>query len=155
MRITMARKKSDTFKVRRDAKTGKFIPVKQAERRKSTSVVETIKKKNKWFVWINAGEIGPQKANSGWPFQWETTQLRQVTFHSEDLPDLLNCEPSPAADLLCFRVSNSYRIHGTHRFSWDFYSWGYRIAVISVIFLQITPRLPQSPKSIKFSYIYQ
>ena len=40
-------KKSTTFKVGRDARTGKFIPVKQAERRKSTTVVvETIKKKN-------------------------------------------------------------------------------------------------------------
>ena len=41
------KKKSSTFKVGRDAGTGKFIPVKQAERRKKTAVVETIKKKNK------------------------------------------------------------------------------------------------------------
>lgn len=34
-----------TFKVGRDAKTGKFIPVKEAERRKSTAIVETVKKK--------------------------------------------------------------------------------------------------------------
>jgi hypothetical protein len=33
------------FKVGRDAKTGKFIPVKEAQRRKSTTVVETIKRK--------------------------------------------------------------------------------------------------------------
>jgi hypothetical protein len=32
-----------TKKIGRDAKTGKFIPVKEAERRKSTAVVETIK----------------------------------------------------------------------------------------------------------------
>jgi hypothetical protein len=32
-------------KIGRDAKTGKFIPVKEAERRNSTSVVETLKKK--------------------------------------------------------------------------------------------------------------
>lgn len=37
--------KKNTFKVGRDAKTGKFIPVKEAERRPSTTVVETIKKK--------------------------------------------------------------------------------------------------------------
>ena len=37
-------KKSDTFKVGRDAGTGRFIPVKDAERRKKTAVVETIKK---------------------------------------------------------------------------------------------------------------
>ena len=36
-----------TFKVGRDAKSGKFISVKEAERRKSTSVVETIKIKPK------------------------------------------------------------------------------------------------------------
>ena len=34
-----------TFKVGRDAKTGEFIPVKVAERRKATAIVETIKKK--------------------------------------------------------------------------------------------------------------
>jgi len=37
--------KVKTFKVGRNARTGKFIPVKQAERQKSTAVVETIKKK--------------------------------------------------------------------------------------------------------------
>jgi hypothetical protein len=33
-----------TRKIGRDARTGKFIPVKVAERRKGTAVVETIKK---------------------------------------------------------------------------------------------------------------
>lgn len=37
-------KKPTTFKVGRDAKTGEFIPVKEAKRRPSTTVVETIKK---------------------------------------------------------------------------------------------------------------
>jgi hypothetical protein len=32
-----------TRKIGRDAKTGEFIPVKTAERRKDTAVVETIK----------------------------------------------------------------------------------------------------------------
>jgi hypothetical protein len=32
-------------KIGRDAKTGKFIPVKEAKRRPNTTVVETIKKK--------------------------------------------------------------------------------------------------------------
>lgn len=32
------------IKVGRDAKTGKFIPVKVARRRKATAVVETIKR---------------------------------------------------------------------------------------------------------------
>jgi hypothetical protein len=42
----MARKrKSNTFKVGRDAGTGRFITVKQAERRRKTAVVETIRKK--------------------------------------------------------------------------------------------------------------
>jgi len=36
-----------TFKVGRDAGTGKFIPVKQAQRRKKTAVVETIIKRTK------------------------------------------------------------------------------------------------------------
>lgn len=34
-------------KVGRDAKTGTFIPVKEAERRKATAVVETIKAQKK------------------------------------------------------------------------------------------------------------
>ena len=33
------------MKIGRDAKTGLFIPVKVAERRKATAVVETIKKR--------------------------------------------------------------------------------------------------------------
>ena len=41
----MAKKQSSTFKVGRDAESGKFIKVKEAERRKKTAVVETIKKK--------------------------------------------------------------------------------------------------------------
>jgi hypothetical protein len=41
----MAKKKINTFKVGRDAESGKFIPVKDAERRKKTAVVEKIKKK--------------------------------------------------------------------------------------------------------------
>ena len=36
-----------TFKVGRDAKTGRFITCKEAERRKSTAVVETIKRPKK------------------------------------------------------------------------------------------------------------
>ncbi|MGD8560944.1 MAG: hypothetical protein PVG03_00345 [Desulfarculaceae bacterium] len=39
----MSKKKS--FKVGRDARNGQFIPVKDAQRRKATAVVETIKKK--------------------------------------------------------------------------------------------------------------
>ncbi len=34
------------FKIGRDAKTGRFIPVKEANKRPSTTVVETIKKPN-------------------------------------------------------------------------------------------------------------
>ncbi len=34
-----------SFKIGRDARTGKFKSVKEAERKKSTSVVETIKRK--------------------------------------------------------------------------------------------------------------
>jgi hypothetical protein len=41
----MSKKTTSTFKVGRDAKTGQFIPVKEADRRKSTAVVETIRKK--------------------------------------------------------------------------------------------------------------
>jgi hypothetical protein len=40
----MARK-TKTVKVGRDAGTGRFIPVKEARRRKKTAVVETIKRK--------------------------------------------------------------------------------------------------------------
>lgn len=36
-------KKIKTRKIGRDAKTGKFIPVKTAEKRKATAIVETIK----------------------------------------------------------------------------------------------------------------
>lgn len=34
-----------TFKIGRDAKTGEFIPVKEAKQRPGSTVVETIKKK--------------------------------------------------------------------------------------------------------------
>jgi len=40
----MSKEKKSTIKVGRDAGSGKFIPVKEAERRKKTAVVETIKK---------------------------------------------------------------------------------------------------------------
>lgn len=36
--------KSATFKIGRDAHTGEFIPVKEAQRRPNTTVVETIKR---------------------------------------------------------------------------------------------------------------
>ena len=39
------RKKAETFQVGRDAKTGRFISVKEAKRRTKTAVVENIKKK--------------------------------------------------------------------------------------------------------------
>ncbi|MHC1701963.1 MAG: hypothetical protein AB9900_13490 [Humidesulfovibrio sp.] len=41
----MADKKSSGQKIGRDAGSGKFIPVKEAERRPKTTVIETIKKK--------------------------------------------------------------------------------------------------------------
>lgn len=40
----MAKSKSTTYKVGRDAENGRFIPVKQAERRKSTATVETMRR---------------------------------------------------------------------------------------------------------------
>jgi|LDZU01.1.fsa_nt_gi hypothetical protein len=42
----MAKNKGET-KIGRDAKTGKFIPVEEAKRRKNTTVVETIRKDKK------------------------------------------------------------------------------------------------------------
>ena len=39
------KKKTEAFKVGRDAGSGRFIPVREAERRKKTAVVETIRKK--------------------------------------------------------------------------------------------------------------
>jgi hypothetical protein len=36
---------SKSYKRGRDAKTGQFIPVAEAERRKKTAIVETVKKK--------------------------------------------------------------------------------------------------------------
>lgn len=38
----MAKRKPKTYKRGRDAKTGQFIPVKKAERRKSTAIVERV-----------------------------------------------------------------------------------------------------------------
>lgn len=38
-------KPNKTVKIGRDAKTGQFIPVKEAQKRPNTTVVETIKKK--------------------------------------------------------------------------------------------------------------
>jgi hypothetical protein len=43
----MVKKKSEGRKIGRDAGTGKFIPVKEAQRRKKTAVVETVKPKKK------------------------------------------------------------------------------------------------------------
>ncbi len=43
----MARKRAVTTQVGRDSKTGRFIPIKEAKRRKSTAVVETIKQSGK------------------------------------------------------------------------------------------------------------
>lgn len=43
----MARKRATTNQIGRDAKTGRFIPIKEAKRRKSTAIVETIKRKGK------------------------------------------------------------------------------------------------------------
>lgn len=40
-------KSSTTFKVGRDAKSGQFIPVREAQRRPNTTTVETIKPKPK------------------------------------------------------------------------------------------------------------
>ncbi len=40
----MSNKKDAGFKVGRDARTGEFITVKEAQRRPSTTVVETIKR---------------------------------------------------------------------------------------------------------------
>ena len=42
----MATKKTKTFPIGRDAGTGRFIPVKIAERRPKTTVVERIKKRS-------------------------------------------------------------------------------------------------------------
>ena len=39
----MKHKSETSHKIGRDAKTGEFIPVKEAQRRPSTAVVETIK----------------------------------------------------------------------------------------------------------------
>jgi hypothetical protein len=39
----MANKKTTNVKVGRDAKSGQFIPVKEANKRPNTTVVETIK----------------------------------------------------------------------------------------------------------------
>ena len=44
---TGQRRNTTTFKVGRDAKTGRFITCKEAERRKATAVVETIKRPKK------------------------------------------------------------------------------------------------------------
>ena len=41
----MATKKGGGHKIGRDATTGRFIPVKEAERRPKTTVVETIKRR--------------------------------------------------------------------------------------------------------------
>ena len=40
-------KRAKTYKVGRDAITGQFITVKEAERRKKTAVVETMPRKRK------------------------------------------------------------------------------------------------------------
>jgi len=44
-KVSALPKKAKTRRIGRDAGTGRFIPVKEAQRRKRTAVVETIKKK--------------------------------------------------------------------------------------------------------------
>ena len=41
----VGKKNAETFQVGRDAKTGRFIPIKEAKRRTKTAIVETITKK--------------------------------------------------------------------------------------------------------------
>lgn len=41
----MATKKSGEYQIGRDAETGRFITVKEAQRRKKTAVVETMKRR--------------------------------------------------------------------------------------------------------------
>ena len=41
----MVRKGSTTTKVGREAKTGRFVPIKETKRRKSASIVQTIRRK--------------------------------------------------------------------------------------------------------------
>ena len=43
----MGAKKGAERKIGRDAKTGRFIPVEEAKRKRSTAVVETMRKKGK------------------------------------------------------------------------------------------------------------
>jgi hypothetical protein len=43
----MGAKKGTERKIGRDARTGRFIPVEEAKKRRSTTVVETIRKKGK------------------------------------------------------------------------------------------------------------
>jgi len=43
----MGAKKETEQKIGRDAKTGRFIPVEEAKRKPSTTVVETIRRKGK------------------------------------------------------------------------------------------------------------
>lgn len=43
----MARKRTTTVKVGRDARTGRFITVSEAKQRKKTAIVETIRRKRK------------------------------------------------------------------------------------------------------------
>lgn len=43
----MAKKQSETVRRGRDARTGEFIPIKEAERKPSTTVVERIPKPGK------------------------------------------------------------------------------------------------------------
>lgn len=45
--VHFIKRRGNHMKVGRDAKTGQFIPVKVAERRKATAVVETIKTRGK------------------------------------------------------------------------------------------------------------
>lgn len=43
----MAARKSGECKIGRDAKTGQFIPVREAQCRKSTAVVETMRRRKR------------------------------------------------------------------------------------------------------------
>jgi hypothetical protein len=62
--MAKTKKSSNTYKVGRDATTGRFIPVKAAKRRKKTAVVETIRKRDRGYS-VHSEPVHTTKAKSG------------------------------------------------------------------------------------------
>ena len=78
----MGKKKTRTHKVGRDAATGKFIPVKEAQRRKKTAIVETIRTPGPSVISGSTYNIGITTADVTRSRKWRAIAAKSGTSKS-------------------------------------------------------------------------